>query len=201
MTNLLKKYKPFLLLSIVIITGSFLRFYNLDWAQGLFTHPDEYHIAASVNQLSFPDQMHPHFFSYGTVTIYLIYFTQEIIKYLSSTFNFELLTLNSFLVGRFYSALFSTLTIFVVYKICRTFLKTKLSLLAALLVALTPGLIQQAHFATPESVQTFFLFSCLLFIIKFIKQNKLLHLILASIFLGFALGVKISSVVFLLPLV
>ena len=201
-----KQYKLFVLLSIIIIvTSAFLRFYKLDWAHGLFTHPDEYHIAASVNQLSFPTQMHPHFFSYGTVTIYLIYFTQEIIKSFSSIYNSDSvmhnLILNSFLIGRFYSALFSVLTIFVVYGISRTFLRTKLSLLAAFLVALTPGLIQQAHFATPESTLTFFLFGSLLFMLKFIQHNKIFYLTLASIFLGLSLGVKISSIVFLLPLI
>ena len=65
------KFK-FLTILGVIILGAFLRFYKLDWGQGLFTHPDEYHIVSSVAQLSFPNQMNPHFFSYGTVTIYLI---------------------------------------------------------------------------------------------------------------------------------
>lgn len=186
--------KPlFWFIILILLIGFFLRLYKLDWGEGLYTHPDEYHIATSVSQLVFPTQMHPHFFSYGTVTIYSIYFTQEIIKYLYSNFN-------SFLIGRFYSALFSTLTIFLVYKICRSFMEKRFSCLAALLVALTPGLIQQAHFATPESALTFFLFGSLLFIIKFIKQNKILFLILASVFLGFALGVKISSVVFLFPI-
>src|SRR3990172_2262243 len=208
MTNLLKKYKPFLLLSIVIITGSFLRFYNLDWAQGLFTHPDEYHIAASVSQISFPHQMHPHFFSYGTVTIYLIYFTQELLKIFSSSLNscpelcrrIGFLVPDPFILGRFYSALFSSLTIIIVYKICRSFMERRFSYLAALLVILTPGLIQQAHFATPESALTFFLFGSLLSIIKFLKQSRILFLVLASVFLGLALGVKVSSVVFLLPI-
>lgn len=184
-----------------MVIGAFLRFYKLDWAQGLFTHPDEYHIAASVNQLSFPAQMHPHFFSYGTVIIYLIYFTQEIIKSFSSILNSEFLILSSFLVGRFYSALFSTLTILIVYRICTNIMSRKFSILAALLTALTPGLIQQAHFATPESALTFFLFGSLLFIIKFLKLKKNFYLILASIFLGLALGVKISSIVFLFPLI
>lgn len=197
----MKLNKTIFILSIIMLIGGSLRFYNLDWGQGLFTHPDEYHIAASVNQISFPDQMHPHFFSYGTVTIYLIYFTQEIFKYTSSIFHLPFSIFNAFLVGRFYSALFSTLTIFVIYKICRTFLSTKFSLLAAFLVALTPGLIQQAHFATPESALIFFLFVSLFFMLKFLKNQKILYSILASIFLGLALGVKISSVVFLLPLI
>jgi 4-amino-4-deoxy-L-arabinose transferase-like glycosyltransferase len=188
------------LLIILLLIGAFLRFYKLDWGQGLFTHPDEYHIVASVNQLVFPSQMNPHFFSYGTVTIYLIYFTQEIFKYFTTLFNQHSLLPNLFLVGRFYSALFSTLTIFVVYKTCKLFMSGYFSYLTAFLVAITPGLIQQAHFATPESALTFFLFASLYFILKFIQKNKIIFLVTSSIFLGFAMGVKISSAVFLLPL-
>jgi hypothetical protein len=188
------KFK-FLIILIIVTIGAFFRFYKLDWGQGLFAHPDEYHIVSSVDRLSFPYQMHPHFFSYGTVIIYLIYFTQEIFKHFSILFN-------TFLIGRFYSAFFSTLTIFVVYNICLTiFTKKNFALIAAFLTAITPGLIQQAHFATPESTQTFLMFSSLLFIIKFVKQNKILHLFFASIFWGLSLGVKVSSGVLLLPLI
>ena len=200
MRTFIENHKLSIWMFLLILVGGFFRFYKLDWGQGLFSHPDEYHIIGSVNQLSFPTQMHPHFFSYGTVTIYLIYFTQEFLKYLSTTFNFQLSILNSFIIGRFYSALFSTLSIIIVYKICRSFMERHFSYLAALCIGLTPGLIQQAHFATPESAQIFFLLSCLLFMIKLIKQNKILFLILASVFLGFAMGVKVSSIVFLLPL-
>src|SRR3989344_1726521 len=84
MLTFIKRYKSFLYITLLTLIGGFLRFYKLDWAEGLFTHPDEYHIAASVSQLSYPAQMHPHFFSYGTVTIYLIYFTKEAIKSLPS---------------------------------------------------------------------------------------------------------------------
>ena len=193
------RFKSFVIL-IIIVLGALLRFYKLDWGQGLFTHPDEYHIVGSVAQLSFPNHMNPHFFSYGTVTIYLIYFTQQLLFYLFRITNLHFLNVNSFLIGRFYSALFSTFTIFIVYKICRFVMQPRFSYLAALLVGITPGLIQQAHFATPESNEIFFLFGSLFFMIKFIKQNKILFLALASVFLGFAMGVKISSAVFLLPL-
>lgn len=185
----MSKFKNFIILLVIIFIGAFFRFYKLDWGQGLFTHPDEYHIVASVSQLSFPNQMHPHFFSYGTVTIYLIYFTQQIINFISSTLNLSLL-------GRFYSALFSVLTILLVYKIACLFLKKHWGLLAAFLVAISPGLIQQAHFATPESSLTFFLFGALFLILKFIKTNRTIFLVLSSVFLGLSLGVKISALTF-----
>lgn len=173
------------ILILIIILGGFLRFYKLDWGQSLFTHPDEYHIVIAVNQLSFPAQMNPHFFSYGTVIIYLIYFTKLAIT-----------TINPFLIGRFYSALFSTLTIFVVFKIAKFILEEKYAIISAFLVAITPGLIQQAHFATPESTLTFFIFTALFFLIKFIKQMQLMYLLVSFAFLGFGLGTKIIAGLF-----
>ena len=106
---LLKKIDiTFIILILIIVLGGFLRFYKLDWGEGLFAHPDEYHIVISVNQLVFPTQMHPHFFNYGTVIIYFDFFTKEF---------FQKFNLNPFLIGRFYSAFFSTLTILSIYLI------------------------------------------------------------------------------------
>jgi len=130
--------------------------------------------------------MNPHFFSYGTVIIYLIYFTKLIF-----------INLSPFLIGRFYSALFSSLTIFVIFQISRFILEKKYALAAAFLAAITPGLIQQAHFTTPESSLTFFISSSLLFLLTFIKHSKIRYLILTSIFLGLALGTKIVAGLFL----
>jgi len=193
----IENYKLKIILLLIITIGAFLRFYKLDWGDGLFTHPDEYHIVASVNQLSFPNQMHPHFFSYGTVTIYLIYFTKSFLSMVKGQWSM----VDIFLIGRFYSAFFSTLTILIVYKISRVFLKQNWSLLASFLVALTPGLIQQAHFATPESNLIFFLFGAFLFLLYFLERKKIRYLMFSSVLLGFALGVKVSSIVFLAPLI
>ncbi|MDO8570414.1 MAG: phospholipid carrier-dependent glycosyltransferase [Candidatus Daviesbacteria bacterium] len=198
----MKNKKVIISLTLIMIVGAVLRFYKLDWGQGLFTHPDEYYIVISANQLSFPNQMNPHFFNYGTFSIYLNYFTQQLLQLVtldqqiaSSAYN-----LSPFLIGRFYSALFSTLTIPLIYLISLTFFNKKYSLLAAALVALTPGLIQQAHFLTPESNLIFFIFLSLTFLLYFVKQKKSLFLILSSASLGLALGVKISSAVLFLPI-
>ncbi|MBI2028065.1 MAG: glycosyltransferase family 39 protein [Candidatus Levybacteria bacterium] len=195
-----KRYEIYILLILLVAFSGILRFYKLDWGEGLYSHPDEYHIVSAVNQLSYPSQMHPHFFSYGTVTIYLIYFTQELLKSASSVLSSQFIVPSSFLIGRFYSALFSTLTILLIYKISRVLMNKRFSYLAAFFVVLTPGLIQQAHFATPESALIFFLFLSLFFMMKFIRYNIILYLVSTSIALGFSLGVKISSIVFLFPL-
>ena len=184
---------PKLILILIILLGAFLRLYKLDWGDGLFAHPDEYHIAISVNQLNFPNQMHPHFFSYGTVIIYTIYFTKTILTFLSEILNFPLSIINSFILGRFYSAIFSTLTILLVYFTSKLIFEKKYALIAAFLVAITPGLIQQAHFATPESILTFFIFSAILFFLYFLRGTNVNYLFFASVFLGLGIGTKIVA--------
>jgi len=195
---MLKLFKnPSVLLLIIILIGGFLRFYKLDWGDGLFAHPDEYHIIISASQLSFPSQMHPNFFSYGTFTIYLIYFTQEILNFFSSLLpTTQYPTPNTFLIGRFYSALFSTLTVFLIYRISIFFLPKLWALTAAGLTALTPGLIQQAHFATPESALIFFLFTSLYFLLQYSQKNNFQSLIPTSLFFGLALATKVSAALF-----
>jgi len=185
----------FLLLTIILL-GAVFRFYKLDWGSGYFFHPDENLIATSVWQLSFPSQMNPHLFTYGTVTIYPIYFTRLFISTIASLFSLEP-NLHPLLIGRFYSALLSTLTILVVYLVVKQFLGKNWALISAFLVATTAGLIQQAHFATPETSITFFLLLSFLFLFKFSKNNSFSFLVLASVFFGLALGAKISSLVFL----
>ncbi len=187
-------FKKNRLLLVLALGGGFLRFYKLDWGEGYFFHPDEYHIAASVDQLSFPQQMNPHFFSYGTFITYLIYFSRTLL----GVFNSRFLSLNPILFGRFYSALFSTLTIPIGFLISQKLFKNRFySYLATLLVAFQPGLIQQGHFATPESLLAFMLLVSLYFGLSWLEKNRLSLLYFAAIFLGLALGTKIVSLTFL----
>jgi hypothetical protein len=183
-----------LILLLILFLGGFFRFCKLDWGGGYFFHPDEYHIAAAVERLSFPKHLNPQLFSYGSVIVYLIYFTRLFFSLISAQF----LKLNPILLGRFYAALFSTLTIIFWYLITRLLIKDKsLAYLTALLVATTPGLIQQAHFATPESVLIFFISLFLYGLISWQKKSQNRFLYLAAVSLGLALGTKIVALIFL----
>ncbi len=186
----LKFLSPTILLVIILILGALFRFYKFDWGEGYFFNPDENDVGISVNQLSFPSQMNPHLFKYGSVNIYSIYFTKVILE----KFN---LNPNPLLIGRFYSALFSTLTILIIFFISKKIMDQYLSLVSAFLIALTPGLIQQAHFSTPETNQIFFLLTALLFLLSFIQNAKIFNLFITSIAFGLAVGVKVSSLPFL----
>ncbi len=183
-----------------------MRFYKLDWGENIYPHPDEYHIVAAVDRLHFPDKLNPELFSYGSLTVYLIYFTKLVFTPLLP----GLATVNNFLIGRFYSALFSSLTILLVFSITRRLLNKEspskkdafqkyLPLLTMFLVATTPGLIQQAHFTTPESILVFWLFLALWLLLKYLEKGYWLYYLLAGVSLGLGIGTKTVAATFLVP--
>ena len=100
------------LLILLILIGSLFHFYNLNWGAPFYFHPDERNIASSVSQLTFPTQMNPHFFAYGSLPIYLIYFFGVIKNLVTqtspiTTVSFE----NAIIISRIFSALFATILI------------------------------------------------------------------------------------------
>ncbi len=172
---------------IIILLGAFLRFYKLDWGSGLFFNPDELFIGISVSQLSFPSQLNPHLFSYGALPVYLVYFAQQLFHFIGPLSN-------PILIGRFFAALFSTLSILLTYQIARFFFPQRVwADLAAFLAAVTAGSIQQAHFTTPEAFETFFLLLTLLFLLHFTTKKSRRDLLLAAAAFGLALGTKVSA--------
>jgi hypothetical protein len=176
MKSFLKKH--FLLLILLFITV-FTRFYHLNWDSGFNLHPDERNLAYAVTKIDFPDQLNPQFFAYGSLPIYLY----RLFTPLSAP-----ATLTGVIhTGRFISATLSVLTVLFFIKILKRF---KLPLIFSLFLIFNPGLIQAAHFATVETMLTFFLITSFYFLLS----NKLL----ISVFF-FALGVstKISFLAFL----
>lgn len=183
----LSKVLPIL---VILLIGAFFRFYKTDWGEGYFFHPDEYHIATAVSRLSFPVNLNPELFSYGSFTVYLIYFSKFGLTLINQSFK----DLNPFLIGRFYSAVFSALTIINIYLISKELFKNKIfPLITSFLIAITPGLIQQAHFSTPESVLTFWLTMSLYLWLKWMKDKNPRILYLSAISLGIAAGTKVTA--------
>src|SRR5271169_2498736 len=116
----MKKFfsKPNILIVLLTLIGTVLHFYNLDWGAPFYFHPDERNIASAVTQLSFPNQMNPHFFAYGSLPIYAIYFTavgaNYLMQFLQMTTSSQWFTVafgQAIVVGRIYSALLATFLI------------------------------------------------------------------------------------------
>lgn len=175
------KVKIIILFSLALFT----RFFCLNWGQGLFFHPDENNMATALSQLSFQN-FNPHFFAYGQFPLYLGFFTLKIFG-IANTFA------NSIYILRFYSAIFSLLSLFFLYQIYP-------SLLFVLLLIFTPGLIQLAHFGTTESL-LILCFVINLYLSKLILKKATFKLfLLAAISTGIATATKISGAIFAFPI-
>lgn len=186
------------LLAVILLTliGAALHFYNLLWGAPFYFHPDERNIIYSVTQLSFPHQMNPHFFAYGTIPIYSIYFASAFIAYafhLPITFDIAVM------VSRIFSAFFATLLIPIMYALGKKLANNTGGLIGAFLTTFSVGLIQYAHFGTFEMWLTFFTVLLLWISLNLTKKLNLSNVMGAGILMGILIGIKVSGLA-LLPL-
>ncbi len=188
-----KPSKKQLVVGLLFLIALFTRFYRLDWADGFFTHPDENNMATAITELSF-NNLNPHFFAYGQFPLYLVFFTQQILRL--SGFASAVLLL------RFYSAFFSSLSLLVFYQISKILFSSPLTRLTFLaLLIFSPGLIQMAHFGTTESILFFVFSSSFLLSAKILtNQHPKRYLLLSSLVCGLGLASKITALVFCLPI-
>lgn len=196
MSVLKQKYTP-LLLVVFLTFAVLLRFYNLNWGSPFYFHPDERNIASAITQLSFPNQMNPHFFAYGSLPIYAIYFTGMLVNYFSfcsHTFSachvsFE----QAIVISRIYSAIFSLLLIPLLFFIGKKILDQSTGLLASFFAVFSVGFIQFSHFGTFEMWLTFFGLLYFFFCIQLLAKQKIIYTILCALLFGILLASKVSS--------
>lgn len=196
-----KKNSFTILLLLLLVTGAFFRFYNLNWGAPFYFHPDERNIANAVSAIQIPSNLNPHFFAYGSLPIYSIAFLETGLSVLFKINGnpFE----NAIVLSRFLSALFSTLLIPLSMVIAYTMHGKKTSIITGIFVTTSIGLIQYAHFGTFEIWLTFF--STLLFFVSilYVHQQKPKYLLYAFLLIGALTAIKISSIILIpiLPLI
>ncbi|MDO8551529.1 MAG: glycosyltransferase family 39 protein [bacterium] len=185
-----------IILVFIVLLGAFLRFYNLNWDDGHFFHPDERNIANAVSRIRFFTQLNPDFFAYGSLPIYLYRAVGEVFVFLTKNPKWVSEWESVNLIGRGASAFFSTSTIFLIYLLGKKLWQKEVGILAALLAALTVSLIQAAHFDVTESMLTFWL--TLITILSLIIAKKPLFnmYVKTGVVIGLAVATKIAAVSF-----
>lgn len=183
-------------LLIIILIAAFFRFFNLNWDLGHFFHPDERNIANAVSQLQLFSQMDPKFYAYGGFVIYLYKFTADILVTLLHNPNIahDWGWIN--IIGRSYSAFFSTLTIIPLFFLSSKLFNKYVGFLAAIFYAVTVSSIQTAHFSTTENLLTFLitLITCLAII--FYEHPTLKKSLLIGVIVGIAVATKTTGISF-----
>jgi len=193
------KNKKIIWLFLIIIVGGFLRFYNLNWDEGSFFHPDERNIANAVVRISFFNQLNPHFFAYGSFPFYLYRLTGDLLVWITKNNSWTTAWPEINLIGRWFSALFSTASIFLIYLTVKKFWQNYLlAIISAFFLAFSPTFIQMAHFAITESLLVFWLLILLLLSLELEKNPTWKNYLKIGIIGGLALATKISAVSFLI---
>ncbi|OGH19070.1 MAG: hypothetical protein A3F31_01130 [Candidatus Levybacteria bacterium RIFCSPHIGHO2_12_FULL_38_12] len=196
------KKKISILIVFVFAIAFLFRFYNILWGSPYFFHPDERNIAYATERIRFPNQLNPQFFAYGSFPIYVIYFTGVCFNFFSHFLNieknisdiFSVSFENAIFFGRFYSAVFSFISIFLTVKIYKKISnKTPGTILLMWLLTTSAGFIQFAHFATFEMWLTFFTLLQFYYLLKFFEQKKVVYFSISSVIFGLLLSIKISS--------
>jgi len=203
MKSLLKKIN-WKIISILVL-AAFVRFGGLTWCFPYTPHPDEWNMAAAASRLSWEEKLNPHFFAYGQFPLYLTYFSATVYNLIPWIKIKAINTQEAIFFLRFWSALAGTATVYLVYLVSQKIFSSKklltlnFELLTATLAAFTPGLIQNSHFGTTESLLTFFFLLIIYLCFLILDKEKIKHYIFLGIILGLALGTKISSLIFGFP--
>jgi 4-amino-4-deoxy-L-arabinose transferase-like glycosyltransferase len=200
--NLRTNLIPFVLLLITAVGGC-LRFYNLNWDEELSFHPDERNIAAAVTRISFFDSVNPQFFAYGGFLIYVYRAACELVYKVTSDPSWISSWGKINLVGRSFSAIFSTLTIPAIYFLSKKLFNNKgISIFSSFISAFTVAFIQTAHFGVTESLLVLLVVLLCIISLQMIKNPHPKFYILAGIVYGVAVATKISALSFIfLPFV
>ena len=180
------------LITALTFFAGLLHFYNLNWGGPYYFHPDERNIASAVTQLSFPDQLNPNFFAYGSLPIYAIYFAGLLAQgFQTSSIEFS----TAVYISRWFSAFFATLLIPLVFFIGKRLKNESVGIFAATLTAFSTGVIQFAHFGTFEIWLTFFTCIFFFFCLLVIQIKKPLLIIFFSLTFGILAATKISHLI------
>lgn len=189
-------HKTKFLISIILLIAAFFRFYSLNWDEGHFFHPDERNIANAVTAIKLFSQMDPKFYAYGGFLIYLYKFTADI---LVALFHNPLIAqdwawIN--IIGRSYSALFSTLTVIPLYFLGTKLFNKSVGIFACFFYAVAVSSIQTAHFSTTENLLTLLITTLTLLAIYFYERPTYRLSLLIGIVLGIAVGTKTTGISF-----
>ncbi|MFH2068790.1 MAG: glycosyltransferase family 39 protein [Candidatus Omnitrophota bacterium] len=170
-------------------------------------HPDESNFIKAVSNMDPKTfNLNPRYLYYGTLYIYLFALG------LAVAFLFGFITLSTditfyflhpeeiarfYLVGRFTSAFFAVLSVYLTYLIGKKLYGPKVGLAAGLLMAICPMLVINAHYVSVDATMLFFVCLTFLFSISIMESGNLKWYLLAGASAGLAADTKYSAVLVL----
>lgn len=183
-------------LFIILFVALILRLFGINWDDGWHLHPDERMLIMVAEKIDFFSNLDPDFFNYGSLPVYLLKGTADLVSFFSRT---PPPNYNSMLqVGRTLSVLFDCLTVLFIYKISRKLLSHETgALLASFLYGLAFFPIQNTHFFIVDPLLTMFITISLYMLIRYMEQPGILKLAGVALFSAGAITTKFTGILFL----
>jgi len=169
-------------------------------------HPDErqtFEGVAALNPLG--GQFNPHFFNYPSLFFYLTWALNFVLSGLGLSTPIDksapfpwFLSRDILFSARLVSALLGAAIAPLAFAWARRVISRRAALLAGVLCALSPGLVQHSHFATVDVPATFFVVWCLYLTTRGQTEGdaraRRKYLLLAALVAGLAAGTKYNAV-------
>ena len=162
-------------------------------------HPDEVTLVEAALKLNAVD---PPLTTYGLLPMYLLRGGVEVAHLLGLGPGDPILGVPfAFLLGRCLAALFSTLTVWLTWRLATQVGDGPTGMVAASMVTFAPMAIQQAHFYTVDSLFSLLCTAALLSILVAVDSEKRFRLGLAGALIAGASAVRVIGCLLLVPLV
>ncbi|HNQ31253.1 MAG TPA: phospholipid carrier-dependent glycosyltransferase [Candidatus Woesebacteria bacterium] len=195
--SFLHQNKRLLLISLVLFTAFALRTYEQSWDKGGHLHPDERMLIMVADKIHFPDNLNPDFFNYGTLPIYLLKGTAQLLDS-TNLYPEPIATYDGMLaLGRSLSAFLDIGTVVLIFAM--SFLLTRTyshALLASLIYSIAFFPIQNSHFFVVDVPLTFFVTLLTFSLVWWLRYHKVRGLIMIGISLGLAVATKFTAILF-----
>jgi 4-amino-4-deoxy-L-arabinose transferase-like glycosyltransferase len=196
-------------LAAILVSGSALRLWGINFGLPFLYHPDEPTAVTSALRILHTGNLDPGFFFWPSLLVYLnavLYFGYFVIGFLKGSFStpadlpyldFEGVAIGKaplpelILLGRVLSATFGVASIFLVYLICHEMQVSKpVGWLAAALFAVEPISVMNSQFIRPDVIAIFFALVAFYFSLQILKNPSIKNYALAGISCGLAASTK-----------
>ncbi len=199
-------------LVLILFCGFLLRIIGVNFGLPFLYYPDEYHLIEHALQFGTGD-LNPRFFDWPANVIMYFYFILYGLYYvvlkltgsIHSPTDFALMFWKDpttfYLIARSLTAVVSTFSIYLTYKIGELVYGKKAGIISALFIALSYLYVRDSHYAMCDIYLIFFLLLSVFFFLRFSQSSKWKHLIIASVFWGLATASKYGGSMLFLTLV
>lgn len=165
----LDNLRPLRLLIPILVVGSFLRYYAVNFGLPLSFHPDEARKVSEITKMLVNNSWDPNYFLHPSLLLYLTIFVKKF---------FDLFSLNFYgpadlyLAGRLVSVTFGSISIYFVYLIARALYSINIGLVASALFAFAPLAVTCSRYMKEDALFLCFFLACTYLVILAIKSQR-----------------------------